>query len=275
MGLVFSKAFLKRKFSITSVLASAVGMVSRRIFKQKRKQWKASAQDNLETVLDILTAYELARGAGKLMIGCLRFYQPRLEIQELDRRLRRLLAQMDQTDDSPYDRARSRLIASKVLFYAEGFRWKACRYEQYQQDALELLRQIPLWKTLGRKQIFQAQPFAPEEIIGTTHRMLLMLNQDGAAEYIAEFLKKNRLYTDPDYMSRLLALTLNVQNPKQFEQVMLQWLKDYRDFKLKQVNQQEKWMDMSMSVISGEAPSQFGFSLLNGFLKKRTRPRLY
>jgi hypothetical protein len=268
MGLLsVFKTLLRKKLSTASMIASVGGMVRRRFFREKRNHWQKMDADQLETVLDILTAYDMARGAGKLITGLLRFSLPRQTLSDLDRQLRQTLEEMDQKDDSLYDRARSRLIASKAMFYAEGLQWKSCRYEWYQQEALDLLQQIPAWKTLGRTQIFQAQPFAPEEIIGTTHRMLLMLGNHQTEDFISAFLKQKRINSDPDYMARLLALTLNVQEPKQFEQVMLQWLKDYRDFKLSQVSRQERWVDMSMSVISGKMPARFGFSLLNGILK--------
>lgn len=269
MGLLqFPKALLKKKLAKMSILATVGGMISRRVFIQKRDRWEKISPDHLESVLDAITAYDMARGAGKLIHGWLRFQQPKLTLEQTEAPLKQMLANMDQTDDSPYERARNRMLVSKVVFYAEGFQWKSCRYERYQQEALTLLKQVPLWKSMNREQVFQAQPFTPEEIIGTTHRMLLMLGGEQLEDYIAGFLKKNRLQTDLDYMTSLLALTLNMPESKQFEKIMLQWLKDYRSFKLNQVNQQEKWVDMSLSAISGEAPAKLGFGLLNRILKR-------
>jgi hypothetical protein len=266
------KILLKSKFTKMSLLGTVGGMISRRFFVQKRNRWEKISPDRIETVLEAITAYDIARGAGKLIQGWLEFNTPKITVEQSEKQLKRLLKEMDAEDGNPYEQAKSRLLISKALFYIEGLRWKSCRYEAYQKEVLTLLHKTPVWKTLTRQDIFQAKPFAPEELIGATHRILLTLGVEQLAEYISVVLEKNKLKTELDYMTRLLALTFGIQEFKLFEEVMLQWLADYRDFKLKQVKQQEQWVDTSLSVLSGEAPTKLGLGLLGKVLKKQ-RPK--
>lgn len=272
MGLLqLPKVLLKSKFTKMSLLGTVGGIISRRFFIQKRNRWEKIALDQIEAVLETITAYDIARGAGKLIQGWFQFNTPNLTVEQVEKQLKRTLKEMDREDDNPYEQAKSRLLVSKALFYAEGLRWKSCRYEQYQKEVLTLLHKTPVWKTLTRQDIFQAKPFTPEELIGATHRLLLTLGQEKTADYIAMQLEKKKLKTELDYMTRLLVLTFGIHDFKLFEEVMLQWLKDYRNFKLKQVKQQEQWVDTSLSVLSGEAPAKLGFGLLGKVLKKRPK----
>jgi hypothetical protein len=272
MGLLqLPQMLLKSKLTKMSLLGTVGGMISRRFFVQKRNRWEKISADRIETVLETITAYDIARGSGKLIQGWLEFNTPDLTVEQAEKKLKHLLKEMDLEDDNPYDKSQSRLLVSKVLFYIEGLRWKSCRYEAYQKEVLALLHKTPVWKTLTRQDVFQAKPFTPEELIGATHRILLILGQEKLGSYISAFLEKNKLKTELDYMTRLLALTFGIHDFKLFEEVMLQWLEDYRDFKLKQVKRQEQWVDTSLSVLSGEAPAKLGLGLLGKVLKKQPK----
>lgn len=262
------KSLLKKKIAKMSILTTVGGMLSRRFFGRRRAHWERLSGDDLENVLDYITPYDVARGAGKLLAGWLRFKQPKQTVAQAEKHLQALLKEMDQKDDNPRDQARSRLLLSKALFYLEGFRWKTCRYEQYQQQAKDLLQKISGKQTIQTQAVFQASAFTSEELIGTTHRMLLSLSgvksQDiKLADYMVSVLENKNLKSDVDYMSRLIALTFGLDDEAEFGQLMLQWLKDYRDFKLSQSKQQEHWVDTSLSAISGGLPAEMGWSLLS------------
>lgn len=268
MGLLqlSKKILLNRKLPQTLIITGVGGFISRRFFIQARAKWEKITSENLEMVLDFITPYDVARGAGKLLQGWLLFNHPKMSLAEAEKHLKILLSEMDQKDETLQERARSRLLVSKALFYLEGFRVKSCCYEKYQREARELLRKLPQWKTIENKTVFQAIPFNAEELIGTTHRMLLILSNEKLPDYIAHILSAQQPQSDLEYMVRLIALTFGVQDEQNFGAFMLQWLQDYRDFKLQQSQKQEQQMNQVLSIINGDFPKRMAFGLFKKLL---------
>ncbi|HEY9745105.1 MAG TPA: hypothetical protein V6C99_02680 [Oculatellaceae cyanobacterium] len=268
MGLLSLSGLLSRKKMTKISLMSVIGgVVSRRFFRAKRAKWESIRPDCLESVLDLLTAYDVAHAAGRLLKERLRFEKPALTVEQAECRLRALLAQTDQSDASSYEQARLRLLVSKALFCMEGFQLKACRYEAVQREGLALLRGIPAYNDLDGRRFFRAEPFTPEELIGAAHRCLHLLDDGSTHQFIVWLLQKTPK-SAPDYMMRLLVTTFGVTDAERFEDIMLQWMIDYRNFKLNETKKQEQWVDTSLSIVNGDTPARLAFGALGKFLKR-------
>ncbi len=273
MGLLdLPKVLLGKTVSKGSVLAAVGGFAANVVLGRTRRKWQQAEGDNLEAVLDYITAYDISRGGGKLIAGWLRFKNPKLTLDSAEARLQKLLLEMDKKDESPVEQARNRMLASKALFYMEGFKLSQCRYEVFQKEAQQLLRQHPTWKTVSRQDIFKATPFEPEELIGTTQRMLFLLGNDKLADYIVNFVQNGNLRDDADYMTRLIAMTMGVEEDEQFCALIYQWFAAYRDFKINETHQQETTINNSLGVVTGGLPAMASMDLLTRAIQKVMTP---
>jgi len=226
----------------------------------------------VEALLDEISAYEIGRGAGLLIAEWLDYSSPSFSLAVAEKRLGKLLTAMDKEDDLPEDRARSRFVVSKALFRLEGFKLSHCRYETHQSDAVALLRKNPRFRNLSRNEIFRGTPFLPEDLIATTHRMLLMLDNGRLDEYVQAVLQRQDLKTDADYMAYLIAITLRFQDDA-LSQAIQDWFDVYCDFKIDQTHQQEAIINTSLSAATGGLPATIGMDILNrvarGVISKR------
>ena len=190
---------LPRRFWGKSSLFSAVStVVASNILSHSRKKWEKARSDQEQTLLDQISTYDIAKGAGKLIRGWLRFQDADITTEQAEKKLRKLLKAMDQDDNLPEEKARSRFLASKTLFYLEGFKLSHCRYETYQKEALALLRKNPAHKNLTRGNLFEGKGFLPEDLIATTHRILLTLDDGTLATYIHDTISRPHLQDDAD-----------------------------------------------------------------------------
>lgn len=256
LGKAVSKASAK-----ASIFSAVSGFATEKIMSRNRKRWEQAKVRNMEALLDQVSAYDIGRGAGRLLAGWLRYALPEFSLEHAETHLQRLLADMDQADSLPEEKALSRFIVSKGLFRLEGFKLSHCRYEAYQSEALALLRKNPQYKNLNRNEVFQGQPFAPEDVIATTHRMLLMLDDGRLAGYIHAEGQSQRLRNDTDYMARLIALTLGCED-EALVPIMSQWFDEYCDFKIEEIHQQEGLINTSICTATSGLPTTVGLDLL-------------
>lgn len=243
-------------FSIIGTYAAS------KILARSRKKWEKARLDSEQALLEQISSYDIAKGAGKLIRGFLLFNQPDLTVKQAEKRLQKLLREMDQDDNLPEEQARSRFLVSKALFYIEGFKLSHCRYEAYQKAALALLHKNPARKKVTRGDVFEGKVFLPEDLIASTHRVLLMLDQGALSAYIHQVMNRPQLRDDADYMAQLIAMTLQTEG-KTLETVINNWFAEYCDFKLEQLNQHETLVSTSMSAATGGLPAMMGMDLLS------------
>lgn len=254
---------LGKSVSKGSIFSMVGSFAARKILARSRKKWETARQKNEQALLDQISPYDTAKGAGKLLRDWLLFDQPDLSVKQTEKRLQKLLREMDQDDHLPEEQARSRFLVSKTLFCLEGFKLSHCRYEAYQKEALSLLRKNPAHQKLTRGEVFEGKAFLPEDLIATTHRMLLMLDEKGRLDhYLRHVLAHPSLRNDADYMAQLIALTLQAE-PAQLEAAMNSWFDAYCDFKLDQVNQREAMVNTSITTATGGLPAMLGMDVLN------------
>jgi hypothetical protein len=261
---------LRKVLSRNAFLVTAGGFATRTLIKRKRTPWEKAKGKKLEAMLDRITTYEMARGAGKLLTGWLLYDNPELSAAAVDKRFRKLLAEMDKEDGAPEDRARNRFVLSKALFVLEGFHLSKGYYEDYQQQARYLIQKNPKWRTISRQDVFKGKSFEPESIIGATHRILLLLSNRQPYGYLADVLENATLRDDMDFFARLIALTFPagegaepVQDADaQLGEAIYRWLEEYRDFKIGQANQQEAMLNTGIAAATGGLPAMAGMDLL-------------
>jgi len=263
---------LKGMISRGSIMTSVGGLVTSQWLSRSRKRWEQTKAQNVEALLDEITAYELGRGAGLLIADWLEYSSRTFSLPMAEKNLQKLLSVMDKDDDLPEDRARSRYIVSKALFRLEGFKLTQCRYEQYQTEALALLRKNPRFKKLTRNDVFRGMPFVPEELIATTHRMLLVLDKGQLDDYIQAVVQRQDLKTDADYMAYLIALTLHYQD-EALSGAINHWFEQYCDFKIAQTHEREAMINTSLSAATGGLPATIGMDVLGRLAKKALKRR--
>lgn len=247
------------KGSIFSMISSyAAG----KILARSRDKWEKARVQSEQALLEQISTYDIAKGAGKLIRGWILFNQPDLTVKQAEKQLQKLLKEMDQDDNLPEEQARSRFLISKTLFYLEGFKLSHCQYEAYQKAALALLHKNPAHKKLTRGDLFKGKVFLPEDLIATTHRILLMLDDGELAAYIHKIISRPQLRDDADYMAQLIALTLQAED-KALEAAINSWFAEYCEFKLEQLNQHEAMVSTSISTATGGLPATVGMDLLN------------
>ncbi|WP_373531968.1 hypothetical protein [Vampirovibrio sp.] len=246
------------KGSIFSVLGI---MVASKLLENSRKKWEVAREKSEETLLAQMSAYDMGKGAGKLMKGWLLFNQPDLTVQQAEAKLQTLLKAMDREDHLPDEQARSRFLVSKTLFFIEGFKLSRCQYEQYQKAAWELSRKNPARQKLTRNDTFHGKPFLPEDLIAITHRALLIMDNGKLARYIHQVINKPTLKDDADHMAYLIALTLNAE-PNTLGAAINTWFASYCDFKIDQSHQREAMVNTSITTVTGGLPASIGMDLL-------------
>jgi hypothetical protein len=265
MGILkFPMRLLGKAVSKGAIFSMVSGLVAGKIMEHNRKRWEQAKQQELEALLDQITAYDISRGAGKLLAGWLNVKNFSLDKAELQ--LQQLLTRMDVDDHLPEEKACSRLLVSKTLFRLEGFKLSHCRYEAYQKAALVFIRKNPKYKSLTRDDIFHGRPFQPEDLIATTHRMLLMLDDGRLKDYIEGIVNVQSPRDDSDYMAQLIACTL-AANDDALAAVMTQWFENYCDFKIDQTHEHEALINTSISTATGGLPMEIGLGLLGKVAK--------
>jgi hypothetical protein len=276
MGILnLPKRLLGRAFSKGAIFSMVSGYAASKIMERNRKRWEEAKQQQLEALLDQITAYDICRGAGKLLAGWLEFAPKTFSLERAELALQQLLARMDEDDHLPEEKACSRLLASKALFRLEGFKLGRCRYESYQKAALGFIRKNPKYRMLTRDELFHGKPFAPEDLIATTHRMLLMLDDGRLVGYLDGLFAKREPRDDTDYMAMLIADTLTARE-EDLGTVMCQWFDAYCDFKIDQTHEHEAIINTSITTATGGLPMELGMGLLGRAFKaatasKRTR----
>jgi hypothetical protein len=262
MGLLgFSGKQLKKTLSAGSLFSTLSTAIAQRVLSRSRQKWEQARAESEQALLSQISPYEAGRGAGKLLKGWLRFKHPRLSLPQAEGELLPLLTAMDAEDHLPQEQALSRFIVSKALFSIEGFKLTHCRYESYQQAALERLRKNPEQRQLTRHDVFQGSVFLPEEIIAATHRMLLMLDDGRMGHYLGSALQKFPLRDDADYMAQLIAVTFQAEGDA-LGVAINDWFQRYCDFKIEESHQQELWVNTSVNAVTGGLPAQVGWDLL-------------
>lgn len=253
--------WLGKRLSGKSAVAALGGMAARHILNRQRENWEQADGEHLDTILERITAYDIAQGAGKLLAGALQCEYGQAgdppDLDSIEARLDALIADMDAEDETHFDRARSRYLVSKALFYLEGFRVRHCRYERYQAEACALLQRNPDWQHLSRQDVFLGKPFTPEILIGTTHRLLLLLESPQLYGYLADRLEQTDLRSDLDYMVRLVLVTFGNTDEAELALGIEQWFREYREFKIQQTHQREKTITTSLDAVSGGLPGLF------------------
>lgn len=273
MGILgWPKNVLKGMVSKSSVMTSLGGFVAGKVMERSRQRWEQTKAKNVEALLDEITAYEIGRGAGLLIADWLEYSIRSFSLPVAEKRLQKLMAVMDKADELPEDRARSRFVISKVLFRLEGFKLSHCRYEAYQGEAVALLRKNPRYRSVTRNELFRGKPFVPEELIATTHRMLLELDNGHLADYIQAVVQRQDLKTDADYMAYLIAITLKFQDDA-LPQAINDWFELYCDFKIAQTHQRESMINTSLSAATGGLPATVGMDLLGRLAKNVVKKR--
>lgn len=257
---------LKGMVSKGSVMTSVGGFVAGKVMSRSRKRWEETKAKAADSLLDEITPYELGRGAGLLMADYLEYTSRNFSLPIAEKSLQKLLAQMDKEDDLPEERARSRYIVSKALFRLEGFKLTRCRYEVYQTEAVALLRKNPAFRKISRNEVFRGAPFVPEELIATTHRMLLLLDKGQLSAYIHSVVQRQDLQTDTDYMAYLIALTLHFEG-EALSNAIVEWFEQYCDFKITESHQREAMINTSLSAATGGLPATVGMDLLSRFAR--------
>jgi hypothetical protein len=258
-----SQKFLGDMLNRRSVIGAVGGTATSALMKKRRQPWEKIRDKNAEAVLDLLTAYDVSRGAGKLLQGWLLYENATPDLDTIEKRFEALLKEADLQDKAPEDQARTRVILSKALFYLEGFRLSQCRYEDLQVQARQRLKRNPKWRDLSRRDVFLAKPFEPEELIGTTHRLLLMLSGGKPEAYLQHTLDASPLRDDSDYLAHLIALTAAEQDTEALTAKVHTWCREYRDFKIGQTNRNEAMLNTGLAAATGGLPAMAGFDLLN------------
>lgn len=254
-----------------AVLSNVGKFVGNRLVRRARKKWEDAEQERADIILDRLSSYDTACGAGRLLAAWLQFQEAEESLEHWSEVLQGVLVQTDPEDHSAEERAVNRLILSKALFYLEGFKMGHCHYESLQKAAQTELRKNPQWRNIGRHDVFKSKPFPSDFLIGSTHRLLLLLAPPEALpSFLEHFLQSAPLRNDSDYLARLIALTLN-EPEAPLAPIMLQWFSEYRDFKIEKTHQQENWINTSIAALSGELPAMVGAGLISELWKKRPR----
>jgi len=264
MGILdLPKTLLGKAISKGAIFSAVGGYAADRIMERSRKRWQTAKNQSFESLLEQITAYDIGRGAGKLLAGWLEFSQSDNSLDAQEIQLQQLLQIMDPDDTLVEDLARSRFIVSKALFRLEGFKLSHCRYETYQNSALALLQKNPKYKKLTRNDLFKGTPFPPEDLIATTHRMLLTLEDgDGRlTEYIQTAVLPAKLRDDTDYMARLIAMTLGAEE-EALATAMAEWFEAYCDFKITQTHERQSMINTSITTATGGLPASLGMDLL-------------
>jgi hypothetical protein len=246
------------KGSIFSVLGI---IIAGKLLENSRKKWEVAQEKNEDALLAQISAYDMGKGAGKLIKGWLLFNQPGLTVHQAEAQLKTLLKSMDREDHLPHDQARSRFLVSKTLFYMEGFKLSHCHYESYQKAAWELCRKNPAHQKLTRNGAFHGEPFLPEDLIATTHRALLVMDNGKLAQYIQQVVSSPKLRDDADYMAYLIALTLKAEQDK-LDEAINSWFTTYCVFKIDQSHQREAMVSTSIATVTGGLPATLGMDLL-------------
>ncbi len=273
MGILgFSGKQLKKTLSKGNLFSTISTAIAQRVLSQSRKKWEQARAESEQALLSQVSAYETGKGAGKLLKGWLRYLHPKLTLQQAEGQLLSLLAAMDAEDHLPQEQALSRFLVSKTLFSLEGFKFSQCRYESYQQAALERLRKNPDQRKLTRRDVFQGSMFLPEDIIATTHRMLMILDNGHLPKYLATVLETGPLKDDADYMARLIAMTFQADSDT-LGTAINTWFQSYCDFKIDESHQQEMWVNTSVNAVTGGLPAQVGWDLLGRAGKQLFRKR--
>lgn len=263
MGILdFPRNLLGKSLSKGSLFSMVGTYAAGKLMARSREKWEVARRSSQETLLDEISAYDIGKGAGKLIKGWLRFSQAKLTPALAEKRLAALLKEMDAVDSLPEEQARSRFIVAKTLFSVEGFRLSQCRYEAYQKAAWERLRKNPAYKTLTRNDVFQGKPFQPEDLIATTHRMLLMLDDGLLDDYIHRVVSSPTQRDTADYMARLIAVTLEAESDG-LGQAIQDWFETYCDFKIDQSHQREAMLNTSINTATGGLPATIGLDILN------------
>jgi hypothetical protein len=267
MGILnLPKRLLGKAFSKGTIFSMVSGYAASKIMERNRKRWEAAKQQQVEALLDQITAYDICRGAGKLVAGWLEFEKPNYSLDRAELAVQQLLARMDEDDHLPEEKACSRLLVSKALFRLEGFKLGRCRYESYQKASLGFIRKNPKYRMLTRDELFHGKPFAPEDLIATTHRMLLMLDDGRLATYLDGLFAKREPRDDTDYMAMLIANTLTARE-EDLSEVMSQWFDAYCDFKIDQTHEHEAIINTSLTTATGGLPMEIGMGLLGKAVK--------
>lgn len=262
MGILdLPKSLLGKAISRGAIFSAVGGFAAEHLMERSRKRWQTAKNQSFETLLDQITAYDISRGAGKLLAGWLEFSQPDAGLDAQEIRIQQLLQAMDPDDHLPEELARSRFLVSKTLFRLEGFKLSHCRYETYQNSAMALLRKNPRYKKLTRNEMFKGTPFPPEDLIATTHRMLLMLDDGQLATYINTKALPSKLRDDIDYMARLIAVTLGTTG-ESLGTAMAEWLESYCDFKIAQTHERQSIINTSINTATGGLPASIGMDIL-------------
>lgn len=263
---------LKGMVSKGSIMTSVGGFVTGKVMERSRKRWEETKANKVDSLLEDISAYEIGRGAGLLIADWLEYSMRKFSLDLAEKRLQTLLTTMDKEDDLPEDRARSRFVISKALFRLEGFKLSHCRYEAYQGEALALLRKNPRYRSISRNELFRGAPFVPEELIATTHRMLLMLDDGHLAGYIHGAVHRQDLKTEADYMAYLISLTLEFQGDA-LAPAIADWFEKYCDFKIAQTHERESMINTSLNAATGGLPATVGMDLLGRLARKAMKKR--
>ena len=273
MGILgWPKNMLKGLVSTGSMMTSVGGFVTGRVMERSRRRWEQTKATSADALLAQITAYEIGRGSGLLLAEWLEYRLNPFSLVLAEKHLQSLLTNMDKADALPEDRARSRFVISKVLFRLEGFKLTQCRYEAYQTEAVALLRKNPRFRSLSRNELFRGTPFVPEELIATTHRMLLELDDGHLADYIQAVVQRQDLKTDADYMAYLIAITLKYQDDA-LPEAISDWFEQYCDFKIAQTHHRESMINTSLSAATGGLPGTVGMDLLGRLAKMVVKKR--
>lgn len=264
---------LARADGITAI-GTMGGFVATELIKRERQKW-----GTMEAAFENINAYNLGRGAGHLLGEWLERVSPGQSAEQAMERLGQVVSQMDGQDSHPADRARSRFLASKALFYLEGFKLSRCHYEDFQQQARELLRQLPSGGRISRQDIFLGKPFEPEYIIGTVHRMLMLLSE-GDEERLERFLAevKARPARDVlDYFRQLIARTFGMADPDRLKAEIVDWFESYREYEICRTHSRERMVSQSIegigAVVSGGLPALAGKEVLNRLVQGLVRKK--
>jgi hypothetical protein len=263
---------LKGMVSKGAVMSSVGGFVAGKVMDRSRKRWEETKRKKVDALLEEITPYELGRGAGQLLADWLEYSTRSFSLPAAEKTLQHLIKRMDQEDDLPEERARSRYIVSKALFGMEGFRLSHCRYESYQTEAATLLRKNPRFRSISRNEVFRGIAFVPEELIATTHRMLLMLDNGHLAGYVHAVIQRQGLKTDADYMAYLIALTLHFKDDA-LSTAIADWFEQYCDFKINQTHEREAMINTSLNAATGGLPASIGMDLLGRLANKALKKR--
>lgn len=245
------------------------GKLADAFFKKRREHL-----EGLEPLIDNLNAYDLGKGAGRLIGRWLEYRQPAAEFKDHQATLQDLLKRMDEIEPDFPERARNRFLVSKALFYLEQFRLGQHAYEKVQSEATRLLHLMPQHKTLSKKDVFLGRPFQVENLIGHTHALLIALTPKKEQAHLEKFLKQdaetNPLHEVADYYAQLIAQTFPCvsvpENPDdladRLERIMMDWFESFKQFQLSRHHRQEKFTKGALAVATGQAPRLTGWKLL-------------